>query len=240
MDLRKFFLILISILLFALAEIIGQDQDPYNVLDSVREKLTMIRDYSADIEIEVDVEFINMPVKRAKIFYKRPDKIKFTSNEFIMLPKRGMNNQILNMMEEPYTAIYLGKEDIQGKEHIMVRIVPMDKNPQIILATIWVDCTSFLIGKSESNTRDEGSYKVEFEYNDPNITLPTLMTFFFDVEKLNIPLNFIGKTNGMEMDKSKMEEANVGKVYLRLSNYSINQGIPDDFFEDTEESEIPH
>ena len=220
------------IFLFTGLRLFSQEVDPYAVIDSTRTKLEGIVDYRADLEIEVDVDFINMPVKHATIFYKKPDKVKFKSDEFIMLPKRGLNNRITQILDDPYTAIYLGREMIKKIPHHVIRIVPMGKNPDIILATWWIDSQTYLIAKSESNTRNDGNFTVDFIYGDQSIILPTEMVFSFQIEKLKLPLKFIGKSSGIEVDKSKIQESQNGKVYLRFSNYQLNTDLGNDLFSD--------
>lgn len=206
--------------------------DPYPIIDSLSYKLDLIEDYSAEIEIEVDVDFISMPVKHATIYYKKPDKIKFKSDEFIMLPKKGLGNRINSILKEPFTAIYLGQEILGNEMHHIIRIVPMGKNPDIILATWWINSSSYLIAKNESNTKNEGSFTVDFIYDDPSIALPTEMIFFFNIEQLKLPLKFIGKSKGTEVDPSRLDQPAQGKVMIRFSKYQVNQRLQDDMFID--------
>lgn len=208
----------------------SQQPDPYEILDSLKKELEKIDDYTADVEIEVDVDFINMPVKHAQIFFKKPDKIKFKSKEFIMLPKRGVNNSFSQILNEPFTAIYSGNEQINNEEHILVKIIPLSKKPDIILATWWINTKSNVVSKVESNTRKEGTYQVDFFYNDSTHTLPTELAISFEIEKMRLPLSFIGKSSGKEMDESKMLDKQKGKVYIRFSNYKINTKLSNDLF----------
>lgn len=210
----------------------GQDVDPYGIIDSVSSRIDKILDYQADIEIEVDVDFIMMPVKHATIYYKSPDKIKFESDEFLMLPKKGLGNRITQILDEPYAAIYLQDEILNNQPHHVIRIVPMGKNPDIVVATWWISEHNYLIARNESTTRNQGDFTVDFIYGNSAIQLPTEMIFSFEIEKLKLPLKFIGKSGGMEMDKSKMKDVNQGKVYIRFSNYIINSSMTDDIFND--------
>lgn len=214
---------------------IGQDQDPYEIIQNMKNKMDEIHDYSADVEIEVDVDFIKMPIKHATLFYKKPDKIKFKSDEFIMLPKRGLNSNITELLSEPYTAIYLQEESINNQLFHVIRIVPMGKKPDIILATWWVNSQNFRLAKSESNTRKDGSFTIRFIYNNDEMIMPSEMVFSFEVEKLGIPLKFIGKSSGMEIDKDKMDQVSEGRVYIRFSNYKINTNLEDEIFQEKED-----
>jgi hypothetical protein len=225
--------ILSSLVLFS-ACLSGQQADPYQIIDSARAVLESVYDYRADIEVEVEVDFINMPVKHATVYYKKPDKIKFKSDEFIMLPKRGLGDRVTQILDEPFTAIYLGEEYISEEPCHVVRIVPMGKNPKVILATWWIDRGAHRLARSTTNTKDQGSFTIDFKYENDTFPLPSEMIFSFEIEKFSLPLKFIGKTQGMEFDKRKMEEVNEGKVFIRFSNYSINSSMPDELFDEEE------
>jgi hypothetical protein len=221
-------------MIFSYINLFPQEKDPYAIIDTMKYYVEQVIDYSADLEIDVDVDFINMPSKHARIYYKKPDKIKIKSDEFFMFPKRGLKNRMTEILDEPYTAIYLDQEIIREELHHVIRVVPMGRKPDIILATWWINCNSFLISRSESNTRNDGSFLVDLFYDDPEIHLPTEMIFTFEIEKLKLPLKFIGKSAGMEMDKSKMNDSQKGKVYIKFSNYHVNTDLQDELFEDNE------
>jgi outer membrane lipoprotein-sorting protein len=229
--------ILLFLIFFTGPKTSGQELDPYDIMERVKMRLDSVHDYSAMIEIEVDVDFIRMPTKNAQIFFKKPDKMKIKSDDFIMLPKRGLNNKLAEMLNEPYTAIYLGKEEAEPRNSYLIRIVPTSRNPEIVLASLWIDPVHYRILKSESNTKKEGSFVVDLLYSDPEDLLPSEMIFTFEIEKLSLPLTFIGKSAGMDIDRSKMEKVQEGKVYIRFSDYRINENLPDLFFEEQQSDE---
>jgi hypothetical protein len=239
MKIQKYTLLsfILFLLLSAALKTWGQDPDPYEIMGTVKMRLDSVHDYSATIEIEVDVDFIHMPNKYAQIFFKKPDKMKIKSDDFVMLPKRGLNNKLAEMLNEPYTAIYLGREESQPYDSHIIRIVPTSRNPEIVLATLWIDPIHFRILKSERNTKKDGSFVVDFLYANQDDLLPSEMIFIFEIEKLSLPLTFIGKSAGMEIDRSKMEKVQEGKVYIRFSDYRINENLPDLFFEEQQPNE---
>lgn len=212
--------------------------DPYELISNFQSKLSEVTDYQADLEIEVNVDFINIPVKHATIFFKQPDKLKFKSDEFIMLPKKGFNNQFGEILNEPYNAIYSGTEEVRGEECYLIKVIPSGKKPKVILATWWLNIETNLIMRAESNTRNEGTYTIDFSYKNPPHNLPSEMVISFEIEKLKLPMKFIGKLSGGDINDSQINEGvHEGKVYLRFSNYKINQQVSDDFFDDSENPE---
>jgi hypothetical protein len=225
-------ILLILLMLPGFENVFTQEPDAEFLISKVLTELEKIKSYQVDVEIEVDVEFINMPVKHATMYYKHPDKIKFKSDEFIMLPKKGLNNGIRNLLSEPYSIVHVGTEMINGSNHHVVKIIPLGRKPDIILATLWINAETYLVSKSENSTRNEGTFTVEFSYTDPAIALPSEMIISFEIENLKIPLKFIGKTQGIDIDADKAKGKQEGKVYLRFKNYILNQPIDNSVFED--------
>ena len=97
-------------------------------------------------------------------------------------------------------------EEIDGKPHHVIKIIPESKKSDIVLSTLWINTGNSLISKMENTTRNNGSYTVSMDYNDPVIELPTEIEISFRVENLKIP--------------------------LKLIYYEVNQGIEDSFFDE--------
>ncbi len=210
----------------------AQEINPDSILLKVKEKLEIVKDYKADIEIHLDVDFIKMPDKKAKMYFKQPDKLKFTSDEFIMLPKGGVGISVRKILKEEYLAVYSGQEEINGKLHLVIKIIPESRKSDIVLSTLWIGANNYLISKMENTSRNNGSYIVYLNYNDPEIELPTEIEISFQVENLKIPLRFIGKNPKIDKDKLKEEGTKEGSIFIVLTYYGINEGIKDSFFDE--------
>ncbi len=210
----------------------AQEINPDSLLLKLRQKLELIKDYKADIEIHLDVDFIKMPDKKAKMYYKQPDKLRFISDEFIMLPKRGMGISTRNILKDKYFAVVAGQEIIDGKTHAIVKIIPEGNKSDIVLSTLWIDTDKALVIKVENTTRNSGSYLIQLKYNDPELELPTEIKISFRVKNLKIPLKFIGKNSTIDKNELKKEGTKEGTVSLKLSYFDINKGIEDSFFEE--------
>jgi hypothetical protein len=224
-------IILLLMLLFGGQGILySQEPDVYAIIDSVKLKLETIEDYKADIEVKVDVDFINMPDKKASILFKKPDKVKFISDDFLMLPKRGLGRQMTDILQDPFTAIYIGMDSLDNEYQHIIRIVPMGRKPEVILATWWINARTFQLVKNESSLKKGGNFTVALSYKNESSILPKEMIFSFEVEKISIPLKFIGKANGVLTDSSKKNGSSQGTVYIRFTNYEINTGLEDKMF----------
>ncbi|MFZ4521033.1 MAG: hypothetical protein ACOYNC_04980 [Bacteroidales bacterium] len=223
-------LLLFFMILRPMQAVHAQDADPYAILGKLKQKTAAIKSYTANIEIRVDVDFIKMPIKHARLFFKEPDKISFKSSDFIMLPRRGFHNSLSKMLNGQYLAISMGKEMIGTRKQDVIKIIPSEKKSDVILATWWIDCESGNVTRTESNTRDQGTFVVDMKYQSSHDVLPVEITVRFEIEGMSIPLRFIGKSNGMTIDKQKSKGKQEGKVIIRFTDYKINGVIEDSVF----------
>ncbi len=212
----------------------GQEPDPEKIIEKIKQHIDPIHDYSVDMEITVNVDFIKIPVKHATMYFKQPDKVKFKSKEFIMLPKKGVDNSFRKILNEKYTALYSGTDTLGGLETYVVKLIPADPKSDIIMATWWVDTTDYLIRRIENNTRKEGTFVIDFTYDDPSLNLPTMLKISFEVSHMKLPFMFLGKSANEEAALPNDEGKHSGNVIIRFSNYKINLKLSDELFEEKE------
>jgi hypothetical protein len=214
-----------------------QETDPYKILGILKERTALVKSYSANIEITVDVDFIKMPVKHATLYFKQPDKISFKSTDFIMLPKRGFHNTVTKILDNPFIAMNAGNEKIGNRDQYVIKIIPSDKKSDIILATWWIDRETGNLTRNESNTRDQGAFVVDMKYSRPSDLLPAEIIISFEIEGLSVPLKLIGKSKGMSIDKQKMNGKKSGRVIIKFSGYRVNGTVDDAVFQSKEDSD---
>ena len=212
--------------------IFAREINPDSLLLKVKQKLEIIKDYKADVEIHLDVDFIKMPDKHAKMYFKHPDKVRFISDEFIMLPKRGIGISTRNILEDDYIAVYGGQEKVNGRMQAVIKIIPKGNKSDIVLSTMWIDPDNALVSKVENTTRNNGSYLIQLKYTNSEFELPTEIKISFRVKNIKIPLKFIGKNSTVDKDELKKEGTKEGTVSIKLSYFDINKGIEDSFFEE--------
>ena len=106
---------LMNILLLGFLQVIGfiglldnhiSESDPEAIITETKAIYRSIRDFSADVKIEINVDFVNIPDKQASVIYKYPDKIKFRSKSFILIPKKGIGYMIFKLLESDYSTVY--------------------------------------------------------------------------------------------------------------------------------------
>jgi len=225
----------ISIMLILIQIGFSQSKNPDDILNSVVTNFNKVNDYQVDVNIKVDVEFIKVPETKAKIYFKQPNKVHLEAEGFAMLPKNGMEFSPSSLIKKDYTAIYEQDVDLNGFKTSLVKVIPLGDQGDVILSTFWIDQKKQVIRKVESTTKTNGTFSIDFSYDDKiQYPLPSKIVFSFNMDKMNIPATISGETNNEKTDK-KNKNSNSrtkGKVIVNYSNYLVNKGVPDSIFEE--------
>jgi len=225
--------ILPLVLLFSILAF-SQSKNPDSILDRVKEEFNKIDDYTVDVKIKVDVDFLKMPDREAKIFFKKPDKIHIESEGFAMLPKEGLNFSPLGLLNSKYSSFYVREDTLTGIETSVIKVIPLEGGADVILSTLWVDTKRDLILKIESSRKPQGTFVIDLDYlkTDKGFWLPSSMIFSFSIDRSILPRQF--NFDADSDDKKAREDSTktrTGKVFLDYSNYKINTGLSDEIFE---------
>jgi outer membrane lipoprotein-sorting protein len=232
---------LIISLLFILIQFgYTQSKDPNEIINAVIKNFNKINDYQVDVNIKVDVEFIKVPETKAKIYFKQPDKVHLEAEGFAMLPKNGMEFSPSSFIKKDYTAVYEQDVDLNGFKTSIIKVIPLGNEGEVILSTLWVDQKNQVIRKVESTTKTNGTFTIDFTYDDKiKYPLPVKIVFSFNMDKMNIPVTISGETSTEKPDKKNKnsDSRTRGKVIVNYSNYLVNKGVPDSIFEEKNKSD---
>lgn len=188
---------------------------------SIKQRMDSIELFSTNLKLEVDISFINMPVKTARMTYKKGQSVKFSSDDFVMIPKRGLDFSLTRFFEYAFITVDRGTEQRNGKTFKLINIIPTDKRADFSIATLLLDTKNKRVIESEINTKKEGAYALVMEYNNDKKALPDKVVVSFEIEKIRIPLNFMGKDTDIDRKQMRSAGAKTGKIYLTMSNYQI-------------------
>lgn len=223
----------ILILLFLYMSLFGQNKDPYKILDAVKEKFNNVKDYEVDATITVDVNFLRVPESKAKIYFKQPDKLKLDSEGFALLPKEGINFSPAKLLSGNYNAIFIKSDTLKNKNVDVVKVIPSSDSADVILTTLWIDSQMSVVRKMETTTKRNGTFEISMSYEKSNYKfLPSEVRLKFSVSEMQFPKTITGEFNeDEEAGTKKKNEPMTGTVIVKYSNYKINQGLKDSFFE---------
>ncbi len=195
--------------------------NPSVLAKAVAEKMQKVEKYTADLLIKVDVEFVKIEERKAKITFEKPDKFEIKARGIALLPKKGIEMEYLELLSSEFTAIDEGMEEVEEVNTRLIKIIPTGSELDIVLAQLWIDEQNLRIEKMQSFTKSSGSYLVDFSYADHPYDLPAKIKVEFDVKDMSLPASMTGDLEAMA---KKMEKKGVtkGKVILEYSNYKVN------------------
>jgi len=193
------------------------DQD----LLRIKKRMDSVKQFSASLVLDLDVPFIKMPTKTAKINYSIGKKMMFSSKDFVMLPKRGLDFSLSEIFKYPFITVDRGTEKRNGRVLKVINIIPTTNQSELALATLYMDTKAVRIVQSEINTRKEGSYTLMMNYALLKDILPSDVEATFAIERLKIPLNFMGKGTTIDRKKMRSMETKTGKIKMQIKDYSI-------------------
>jgi len=212
-------LFFLSIFLIGLNPVCAQEID--NDLLQIKKRMDSIKSYDAQIKLDVDISFINMPSKYGKVLYKQGETTKVTSEDFIMLPKRGLDLTLNEIFKYPFITVNRGEANHKGVLCKVINLIPTSSKSDFSIATIFMDTKAKRIVKSEISTKMEGVFTTYLDYKNYADILPMKIEVEFAVNSVKIPLRFLGKETEVDRKALKQEGSKTGKIFLTLSEIKI-------------------
>lgn len=225
---KKVFTLISIIIVFNYNLTLAQNNSASKILDEISKKFEKVNDYSVEAKIKVNIELLKVPERNAKIFFKKPDKVKMESDGFALLPKQGMNFSPNLFLTDKYESIYIRKEKIDNIDYDVVKIIPLSDTSNILLSTLWIDSKNLVIKKANTVTKKTGMLAIEFKYDQKLIkySLPSEIKFIFNPEENSSEKKVNTNQSGKIVSRTMK-----GNVIVNYSNYKVNTGMSDDIFE---------
>ena len=215
---------------------VGRAADATQLFYALRDKILVVKDYTADVKIKIDVNYMRIPLVRGKLYFKAPDKMRLERNGGLsILPKKNINLTLNNLMPTGnVTVIDMGMGTVARKKVHIIKVVPDDDKNNIILTKIWIDESNLLALRTETTTRDEGTVIMNLEFGRYiSYGLPDKVTILMDVKDYKLPsgvtMDYNDPTEIKKIDDGKPKKGTVQIEYLK---YDINKGLSDEVFKD--------
>lgn len=197
----------------------GQQVDPD--LLKAKERLDAIASFNADLNLIVDISFVNMPPKSAKMSYQKGEPTTFSSEDFILIPKRGLDFSLSEIFKYPFISVDRGFEQYSGRTCKLLNIIPTDSKADFSIASLALDTLTHQVIFTEINTKKDGAYQMLMTYDDDQQAIPGRVEVSFEIERIRIPLQYMGKE--VEVDKSQMKANGLkkGRIILEIMPYDV-------------------
>ena len=206
------------------------------LFDSLRKKVILVKDYTAEVKMKIDVSYMRIPMLGGTLYFKSPDKLKLVRHGGLaIMLKKNINLTLSNMIPAgKVTVLDAGTATIGDKTLRVLKIIPEDDQGQIILAKIWVDERTMLAVRTETTTRNDGTIKMELQYGKyAAFALPDKVIIAVDVKNFRLPKGVTMDYNEIKEPQPKKETKNQkGSIQINYLSYNINKGVDDKIFLD--------
>ena len=195
----------------------GVDED----LLRIKQRLDSVVYFQANLQLETDISFVHMPVKRALMKFEKGKPVQFISTDFVLLPKRGLDFSLQSLFEYRVVTLVRNSSLRTGYTIKEINVIPADKRADFTIATLWINTSLRRVESAEISTSKDGTYVLQMHYHQAPDIFPDRVEVSFEIERIRIPLNFMGKGTQIDKEKLKSEGAKTGKIFMMLSNYQI-------------------
>ncbi len=209
-------------------------QEPALLMKQIQSGLEKINDYEADAKLKTDISFLRVPDAVVKIYYKKPDKIKIKNpNGISLVPKETVSISLYSLVNSKYDALDAGRDTVRGIPVRIIKLLPLDENGELILATLYIDTRHLLVLKARTTTRENGTNEVELFYGKfPETGLPDKIIFSFNTQDFKLPkgVTFDYDDGAAKKKAADIQNTQRGKIEITYLNYSVNRGLSDSLF----------
>lgn len=212
--------------LLLLGNIFSYAQSADALMASLRSKSNAVKKYEARAKLKTDVAFLKIPISEVAITYAYPEKFNIKrQNGVSLLPKGGIKMNMSTLLEDgKFMAILSGRINVKGKDLAVVKMLPIKDDPEIALATLYVDDKAMLIMKAVNTTKDNGTYEVEMEYGKyAKWALPDKVVMAFNMKDYKLPkaITFEYESGFEDKPKNLKPKSTKGKVEIIYQSYSF-------------------
>lgn len=211
-------------------------QDINIVVGNARTKIEKVKDYEAIGKMKTNVTFLKIPIATIKLYFKNPNKFKLTSEKGLSFVPKGSMSINLNTIftGNDFTIIDAGTDNIDKTNVRVAKLLPNDENSDLVLTTLYIDPVNYLILKSKTTTKENGTYELKMKYKNYSVFgLPDEILFSFNAKDYKLPkgitFDFDDGTSNKQT-ATKLEKNKKGVVEILVSKYSINKGLNDAIF----------
>jgi outer membrane lipoprotein-sorting protein len=209
-------------------------QNADEILAKVAKGFEDVNDFSAGIDAEINMDRMQIPKMHADLFFKKPDKVHFSSQGFLLVPREGIafNPSVL---KEHYLTTSAVRDSVNGKQLFKLLLAAKDVKTRLRALSIWIDPINWTVTKIETMPYEGRSLSMIFtyEFQQGKYWLPSKLVASFASESEKAEKDSSLSIGG-QVDAAQRSVPRSGKITVVYSNYKINIGLLDELFEKKE------
>ncbi len=234
MKILKILLILGLTLNNAFAQKSTKLQNADEILAKAVKGFEEVKDFSATIDAEIHMDRVQIPKMHAELYFKKPDKVHFSSQNFLLVPREGIALNPL-VLQQHYLTTSAVRDTIEGKNVFKLLLAAKDAKTRLRALSIWVDPINWTITKIETIPYEGRSLAMAFTYDymQKKYWLPSKLIVLFSSESDKAQKDSTPSID-TQFDSAQRFTPRSGTVTIVYSNYKINIGLSDEIFEKKE------
>jgi outer membrane lipoprotein-sorting protein len=192
-----------------------------------------VNDFVATMTAEIEMERVRVPKSEATIYFKKPDKVHFSSSSFALLPREGIAvNPAL--LRERYDPTFMGEDTIDGKTVLKLQLAAKGATTRLRQMYLWVDPATWTIAKMETIPYEGRTLRISFIYalEQGKYWLPAKLEASFGNpgEEIQKSVPESPPTPAPQVEDLQRPPRR-GSITITYSHYRVNVNLPDDLFE---------
>ena len=198
--------------------------DASTVLANLEKTFAGVEDFTATLEADIAMERVRIPRMQATMYFKRPDNVRYTSENFLMMPREGLSFNPAQLRER-FDAVVESADTAGGTTGWRLRLTAKDAKARLRQLIAWVDAEHWTVVRIESVPYAGRKIQVRFAYTNVQggIWLPSEASVQFSASEetdLQIP-------GGVDPQRA---QPRAGTMTIRYTSYKINTGLSDELF----------
>ncbi len=220
--------------LMGIGPVAAWSQDADKLLQQVKNKLALVKDYVAEGSMKTDIPFVKMADANVVVYFRQPDQFRVQrANGISILPKGGVQGSLHTILSnKSFTPVAAGNTNMDGKYLAVIKLLPVDEKSEIVLITLYVDEKTALVWHTSSTTRNNGTYETKLQYGKyASMGLPDQVQFIFNTTEFKLPKAMsVEYETGKTAKPATAAKDNKGRITISYKRYTVNKGIPNDIF----------
>jgi outer membrane lipoprotein-sorting protein len=201
------------------------------VLENAERVFAPVHDFIVSIEAAVKMERLNVPKMQGTMYFKKPDKLHFTSNGFMMVPREGLAFNPGDLRKK-YDVGKMNPDTLDGVLFHRLELRTKDLHSSEHDMIVWVNAADWTIGKMEMMPYDGRHVTIRFTYMllQGAYNLPARVEILFMSPGVNTAADSALGSQQQMAGMARMAPLS-GSAIMTYTNYRINQGIDDSLFQ---------
>jgi len=206
------------------------DPSGETILKNVQAAFAGVRDYSVTLDITAELDRLNVPPMKVRLYFKQPDKVHFETQGFALLPREGLILNVATLIAR-YTVDHVDREMVDGVPLYKVRLLARSDRTRLRTMLLYVHPVRWTIERLVTPQPGDRTMTASIRYIQIDGTwLPGAMVASFilappDTTDANL-FEHVTPTRQLQLPRN-------GTVTVRYSEYQLNAGLSDSLFDGT-------